>query len=71
MKQALTDDQVEREIARLLNDDAVKLAKYEEKVRCRRRQYLYQLRTYEAKGKKLMAAGITEDIIDQMYNDND
>lgn len=67
MKPTLTDEQVEREIARLLNDDAVKLAKYEEKVRCRRRQYLYQLRTYESKGKKLMAAGITEQVIDQMY----
>ena len=38
-KDILTDDEVEREITRLLNSPYVKLAKQEERIRCRRRQY--------------------------------
>ena len=57
--EALTDAQVELEIERLLESPLVKLAKTEERVRMRRRQYLYKLRGYEKKGKELMDAGIT------------
>ena len=62
----LTDDQVEREIDRLQNSDLVKLAKREEYVRNRRRQYLYSLRSYEKKGKELKKSGITMDVLDSM-----
>ena len=55
----LTDEQVEQEIERLLDSDMVKLAKKEEYVRNRRRQYLYCLRSYEKKGKELAESGIT------------
>ncbi|MBR5948231.1 MAG: hypothetical protein IKZ82_06230 [Clostridia bacterium] len=55
----LTDEQVEEEIARLLKDEHVKLAKKEERIRYRRRQYMYTLRTYERKGRQLEAEGIT------------
>ena len=55
----ITDDQVEREIARLLESPYVKLAKREEQIRQRRRRYMYDLRYLEKKGKKLEAAGIT------------
>ena len=62
----LTDEQVEREIDRLQNSDLVKLAKREEYVRNRRRQYLYSLRSYEKKGKELAKSGITMDILNFM-----
>lgn len=62
----LTDEQVEREIERLMDSDMVKLAKKEEYVRNRRRQYLYCLRSYEKKGKELSKAGITMEVLDSM-----
>ena len=62
----LTDEQVEQEIERLLESDLVKLAKKEEYVRTRRRQYLYSLRSYEKKGKELSKAGITIEMLDLM-----
>ena len=62
----LTDEQVEREIDRLQNSDLVKLAKREEYVRNRRRQYLYSLRSYEKKGKELARSGITMDVLESM-----
>jgi hypothetical protein len=62
----LTDEQVEKEIERLLSSPLVKLAKKEQRIRFRRRQYLYQLRNYEKKGKDLQAAGITMEILDAL-----
>lgn len=62
----LTDEQVEREIDRLQNSELVRLAKREEYVRNRRRQYLYTLRSYEKKGKELKKSGITMDVLDSM-----
>lgn len=58
-KDYLTDDQVEREIARLLESPHVKLAKREEQIRQRRRRYMYDLRYLEKKGRKLEAEGVT------------
>lgn len=62
----LTDEQVEKEIERLQGSDLVRLAKKEEYVRNRRRQYLYTLRTYEKKGKELAKSGITMEVLDSM-----
>ena len=62
----LTDEQVEREIERLQNCSLVKLAKREEYVRNRRRQYLYSLRSYEKKGKELKKSGITMEVLDSI-----
>ncbi len=56
---SITDDQVEEEIARLQASPLVKLAKREEAIRYRRRQYMYQLRVYERKGRELEAQGVT------------
>ena len=67
--QALTDEQVEREIERLLRSDAVILAKKQAQIEYRRRQYLYKLRGLEKKGKALMKAGITREVLDAMYSD--
>lgn len=66
MKEKLTDEQVEREIERLLNSPHVKLAKKDERIRLRRRQYLYTLRSYEKKGKALAEAGITIEILESL-----
>jgi hypothetical protein len=63
----LTDEQVEAEIERLDNSEAVALARREARLKYRRRQYLYQLRDLEKKGKALMEAGITREVLDQMY----
>jgi hypothetical protein len=65
-KEFLTDEQVEQEIKRLLASPHVKLAKKEERIRYRRRQYLYCLRNYEKKGRDLEAAGLTMDVLESM-----
>lgn len=62
----LTDEQVEKEIERLQESKMVRLAKREEYVRNRRRQYLYCLRSYEKKGKELAKSGITMAVLDSM-----
>lgn len=66
-KDYITDDQVEREIARLLDSPYVKLAKREEQIRQRRRRYMYELRCLEKKGKKLEEAGITLEMLEAGY----
>lgn len=69
----LTDEQVEREIARLQQSQYVKLAEKERRVRNRRRQYLYHLRVLEKKGKELAAAGFTmenlDDFSEEIYSE--
>ena len=60
----LTDEAVEEEIARLQASPLVALARREERIRNRRRQYMYQLRAYEKKGRQLEADGITLDYLD-------
>lgn len=54
-KEIFTEEEVEAEIRRLQNSPLVKLARREEAIRNRRRQYMYQLRMYEKKGKALAA----------------
>lgn len=65
----LTDEQVEKEIKRLNASPMVQLAKKEQRVRYRRRQYLYSLRSLEKKGKELSASGITMEMLDHMTNE--
>jgi hypothetical protein len=67
----LTDEQVEAEIARLNASEAVKLARHEQRLKNRRRQYLYNLRLMENKGKALMAAGMTREVLDELYKTSD
>lgn len=62
----LTDLEVEAEIERLRADHDVALARKEERVRYRRRQILYQLRSYKKKGRELAAAGITMEMLDEL-----
>ena len=62
----LTDEAVEEEILRLQSSPHVKLARREEAIRNRRRQYMYQLRMYEKKGLALEAQGVTIEELEEM-----
>ena len=69
-KDLLTDEQVEQEICRLLQSDAVLLAKKEIRIKSRRRQYMYTLRSMEKRGKQLKAEGVTmENIERKLFGD--
>lgn len=66
----MTDEMVEQEISKLLESDLVKLAKKERRIKERRKQYLYNLRTYERRGRQLAAEGYTlENIAERMLGD--
>lgn len=67
----LTDEQVEQEIIRLNASPAVALARREQRLKYKRRQYLYQLRDLEKKGQALLAAGITREVLDALYKNCD
>lgn len=66
-KEYLTDAEVELEIERLTACEAVKLARAEQRLKYKQRQYLYQLRWYEKRGNELIKLGVTaENIEDQL-----
>ena len=65
-REFMSDEMVEDEILRLQNSPLVKLARREEAIRNRRRQYMYTLRMYEKKGKALEAQGITLEELEEM-----
>jgi hypothetical protein len=65
-REFLTDEAVEEEILRLQTSPYVKLARREEAIRNRKRQYMYQLRMYEKKGKALEAQGITLEELEEI-----
>lgn len=67
----LTDEQVEAEIVRLNESEAVALARFATRLKNRRRQYLYNLRDLEKKGKALMEAGITREMLERMYDESE
>lgn len=72
MKDFLSDAQVELEIERLLESEEVLLAKAEQRIKNRRRQYLYSLRTMEKRGKQLMADGVTmENIVSRLFPESE
>ena len=71
MPKPITDEQVEAEIARLLESPYVKLSKKEEALRYRRRQYLYKLRGYEKRGRELARSGITMELLVSMDVENE
>lgn len=65
-KEFLTDEQVEQEIDRLRQSPHVALARREQRIRYRRRQFLYQLRDLEKKGRALERAGINMEVLNAM-----
>ena len=68
-REFMSDEMVEDEILRLQNSPLVKLARREEAIRNRRRQYMYTLRMYEKKGKALEAQGVTLEELEEMDGD--
>jgi hypothetical protein len=68
-REFMSDEMVEEEILRLQSSPLVKLARREEAIRNRRRQYMYQLRMYEKKGKALEAQGVTLEELEEMVGD--
>lgn len=70
-KYGLTDEQVEMEIERLNKSPLVALARREQRIKYRRRQYLYQLRDLEKRGKALEESGITMDVLNGLCGDED
>ena len=58
-REFLSDEMVDEEILRLQSSYHVKLARREEAIRNRKRNYMYQLRMSEKKGKALEAQGVT------------
>ena len=65
-KEFLSDFEVEQEIERLRTSPMVQLAKKEQRILYKRRQYMYQLRSMEKRGKQLVKKGITIDNIETM-----
>ena len=49
----------------------MKLARKEEAIRYRRRQYMYTLRVYEKKGRELEADGITMEYLEALGREGD
>ena len=62
----ISDAEVELEIAALINDPMVQLAKKDIRIKNRRRQYLYALRSLRKKGEELNSSGITMEVLDKM-----
>lgn len=70
-KQIFTDAEVELEIVRLNNTEAVKLAQKEIRIKNKRRCYMAQLRSLERRGKQLMEMGITtENMESVLFGEN-
>ncbi len=65
-REIMTDEMVDQELARLLASPHVRLAKRAEAIRNRKRQYVYQLRSYEKKGKALEAQGVTLEELEEI-----
>lgn len=66
----MTDEQVEMEIQNLRDSDNVKLAQREQRIKYKRRQYLYQLRYCEKRGKQLAELGATlENLEEFLYGE--
>lgn len=62
-RKSLTDAEVEAEIEMLRRDPDVSLGRLNERVKYKRRQYLYQLRSLQKQGRELRENGITAEMI--------
>lgn len=65
----LTDEDVEAEIALLIESEYVALARREQRLKYARRQRLYTLRQLEKRGRELAAAGITKDMLKHLIDE--
>ena len=71
MKQEITPEMVEMEIAALREDADVKLYKQYERAVNYRKQYLYKLRYMRKKGAELRESGVTQKTIEQIFRAGD
>ena len=62
----LTNEAFKAEIERLKASEHVKLARKEQRLKYKQRQFLYQLRNLEKRGKALAAQGYTLDNLEAM-----
>lgn len=62
----VSNDAYRDEIERLKASEHVKLARKEQRLKYKQRQYLYQLRNLEKRGKALAAQGYTLDSLEMM-----
>ena len=62
----LTDEMVDEEIQRLNASSYVKLARAEQRMKYRKRQYLYTLRQLDKRGRELEKAGYTLENIEAL-----
>ncbi len=62
-REILNDEQVEQEIQELQESPFVKLATRYDRIKRRRRNYLYWLRQREKDGKRLAEAGVTMELL--------
>lgn len=62
----LTDEMVDEEIQRLNASSYVKLARAEQSIKYRKRQYLYTLRQLDKRGRELEKAGYTLENIEAL-----
>ena len=70
-KKIVPDELVETEISRLLVSPDVQLAKKEQAIINRRKQWMYRLRSLEKRGKRLRAEGWTEESLELKYRTED
>lgn len=69
-KEPMTDEEILNECERLTQSEAVKLARKEQRLIYRARQYLYTLRNLEKRGHELMSKGITyKNIEERLFGD--
>lgn len=64
-KENISDIEVEFEIERLRESDAVHLAQKELRIKNKRRLYMHQLRYLEKRGKVLLENGVTFENIEE------
>ena len=67
----LTDEEVAEEIEELNNTEEVALARREDRLKYKQRQKLYTLRNLYKRGKALMEAGITRELLDAAYEEEE
>lgn len=67
-REFLTEEEIEKEIARLSVSEEVKLARREQRLKYKRRQTLYTLRALEKRGHELAMAGVTVENIDELID---
>ena len=66
-REVFTDEQIEFEVERLKDSKYVRMAQKEIRIKNKKRQWFYQLRWLEKRGKQLEEQGITlEDMEEQL-----